>query len=348
MSKRLIVPTFDEARAMGFVFDAYGNFPRTWNIKENKTPMAMDAVLATIPNTTVPAEFLAYVDPRVIDIVTRPRKAREIFNEVQKGDWTTPYAKWRVQEMTGSTQPYTDYGQSRTSGVNYNWVTREQYVFQTLIEYGDFEEAVSAGARISLSADKQRAAAYVIEVDSNYFALFGVAERDIYGILNAPNLSAAITPLPSGTGGAVEWTAKTTQEIYNDILALFSQLVEQGMGHFDQTTPMTLVISPAAAVQLGKATDYNKSVQDMLDKYFSSLKIVTLPELADDASGQSILLIADNVEGQTTGELGFSERLRAGRIIPDISSFAQKWTSTTYGAIIYYPFAIAQMRGILE
>lgn len=339
--------SFNELQAYGIRLAVPGATPpRGWIENGNIAMLANDAALVTIPNTAIPAELTAYYDPRIIDVVTRPRKAREIFNEVQKGDWTTSHAKFRMNELTGSTQPYTDFGQSRTSNVNYNWITRQQYVFQTLIEYGDFEEAVSAVAKIQLAADKQRAAAHVIDVDSNLFYLLGVAGMDIFGILNAPNMSAAISPLPSGTGGSVLWSAKDTQKIYNDILALHEQLVSQGDGWIDQSSALTLVVSPSAAVALGKATDYNVSVMDMLNKYFSNLKLVTLPELADDASGELLLLIADEMSGNPTGELGFSDKIRAGRVVPDVSSFRQKWSSTTYGAIIYYPFAVASMRGI--
>ena len=340
-------PTFNELQQFGFRLGVPGAVPpRGWIEGGNLDMLANDAALVTIPNTAIPAELTAYYDPRIIDVVTRPRKAREIFSEVQKGDWTTSHAKFRMNELTGSTQPYTDFGQSRTSGVNHNWITREQYVFQTLIEYGDFEEAVSAVAKIQLAADKQRAAAHVIDVDSNIFYLLGVAGMDIYGILNAPNIPAAITPLPSGQGGSVLWADKDTQQIYNDVLALHEQLVTQGDGWIDQSSSLTLVVSPSAAVALGKATNFNVSVQDMLSKYFSNLKIVTLPELSDGNSGELLMLIANDMSGNPTGELGFSDKIRAGRVIPDVSSFRQKWTSTTYGAIIYYPFAIASMRGI--
>ena len=339
--------SFNELQAYGIRLAVPGATPpRGWIENGNIAMLANDAALVTIPNTAIPAELTAYYDPRIIDIVTRPRKSREIFNEVQKGDWTTSHAKFRMNELTGSTQPYTDFGQSRTSNVNYNWITRQQYVFQTLIEYGDFEEAVSAVAKIQLAADKQRAAAHVIDVDSNLFYLLGVAGMDIFGILNAPNMSAAISPLPTGTGGSVLWSAKDTQKIYNDILALHEQLVSQGDGWIDQSSALTLVVSPSAAVALGKATDFNVSVMDMLNKYFSNLKLVTLPELADDTSGELLLLIADDMSGNPTGELGFSDKIRAGRVVPDVSSFRQKWSSTTYGAIIYYPFAVASVRGI--
>ena len=339
--------SFNELQAYGFRLAVPGAVPpRGWIENGNTATLANDAALVTIPNTAIPAELTAYYDPRIIDVVTRPHKAREIFSEVQKGDWTTSHAKFRMNELTGSTQPYTDFGPSRTSGVNYNWLTRQQYVFQTLVEYGDFEEAISSVAKIQLAADKQRAAAHVIDNDSNLFYLLGVAGMDIYGVLNAPNLPAAITPLPSGSGGSVLWADKDTQQIYNDILALHEQLVTQGDGWIDQSSALTLVVSPSAAVWLGRATNFNVSVMDMLNKYFSNLKIVTLPEMADDPTGELVMLIADSMSGNPTGELGFSDKIRAGRLIPDVSSFRQKWTSTTYGAIVYYPFAIASMRGI--
>lgn len=353
MAKR---PSFSELRELGFHLQVPGGMaPRGWIDRKDIDTLARDAALVTTPNSTVPAELVAYFDPRIIDIVTRPRKAREIFNEVQKGDWTTPYAKFRQNELTGSTQPYTDFGQSGMSGVNYNWITRQQYVFQTLIEYGDLEEAVSSAAKIQLAADKQRAAAYVLDNDANLFYLLGIQGMDIYGILNNPDLPDAITPVSVGDDNSarVLWSDKDTKERYNDILALFQQLVTQCDGWVDQDSALTLVISPAAAVDLGLATDHNISVLDMLKKYFGNLRIVTLPELGDASDGaddeggdETLMLIANDMAGNPVGELGYSDKIRAGRIVPDVSSYRQKWVSTTYGAIIYYPLAVATMRGI--
>lgn len=335
--------TAQQAALYGFHF---GTGFRDWITTDAMPRLARDAALITTPNTTVPAEFLAYIDPMVIDILTAPRKAREIFPEIKKGDWTTAYAKFRANELTGTTQPYTDYGQSGMSGVNYNWITREQYLFQTVIQYGDLEEAVTSAAKISLAADKQRAAANTIDLDANRFYLQGVAGKQIYGLLNEPSLIAPIAPAATGAGGSVLWADKSTQQIYDDIRALFARLVTQSRGWVDQNTPLTLAMSPDLAVALGKATDFNVSVQDMLDKFFRNLTIVTLPELSSATTGETMLLIAREVRGMKTGELGYSEKLRAGRVIPALSSFSQKWTAGTYGAIIYLPFAIAQMRGM--
>ena len=97
-------PTFEQAKRYGFIFPG----ARMWATPENRARIAQDAALITTPNTTVPAELLAYIDPMVIEILTAPRRAREIFGEEKKGDWTTPYMKWRVDEMTGKTEPYSD------------------------------------------------------------------------------------------------------------------------------------------------------------------------------------------------------------------------------------------------
>ena len=291
------------------------------------------------------AELLAYIDPMVIEILTAPRRAREIFGEEKKGDWTTPYMKWRVDEMTGKTEPYSDYANGTTSGVNSEWQTRVQYVFQTSITYGDFEVDMSSTAKVNLAASKQRAAANVIDIDQNRFYLLGVAGKEIYGILNDPNLPAAITAGATGTGGSTKWADKTTVQIYNDVLALFAQLSEQSSGLIDKDTPLKLCLSPELAVRLGAATDFNVSVLDMLKRYFTRIDIVTVPELHSMTAGETMFLIAPEVNGQRSGTLAFGEKMRAGRVVPDLSSFRQKFVGTTYGGIVLMPFAFAQMTG---
>ena len=334
-------PTFEQAKRYGFTFPG----ARMWATPENRARIAQDAALITTPNTTVPAELLAYIDPMVIEILTAPRRAREIFGEEKKGDWTTPYMKWRVDEMTGKTEPYSDYANGTTSGVNSEWQTRVQYVFQTSITYGDFEVDMSSTAKVNLAASKQRAAANVIDIDQNRFYLLGVAGKEIYGILNDPNLPAAITAGATGTGGSTKWADKTTVQIYNDVLALFAQLSEQSSGLIDKDTPLKLCLSPELAVRLGAATDFNVSVLDMLKRYFSRIDIVTVPELHSMTAGETMFLIAPEVNGQRSGTLAFGEKMRAGRVVPDLSSFRQKFVCTTYGGIVLMPFAFAQMTG---
>jgi len=328
--------TLEQARQYGF------HFPnaRAWYDAKNVTQLAQDAAMITTPNTTVPVELLAFIDPRVVEILTAPRQAREIFAEVKKGDWTTPYSKWRLEEIVGRTQPYSDFAHAGMSDVNSEWKAREQYLFQTVIEYGDLETAVSGAAMIDFAASKQRAAATIIDIDANKFYLLGVQNREIYGILNDPDLPPAIT-----TGGT-PWADKNTQEIYNDILLLFGQLVDQSMGLINESMPLTLLISPSASVHLGAATDYNISVMDMLNKFFSNLRIVRVPELSSMLAGETMFMIAPEVAGMPTGELAYGDKVRGGRVVPELSALKQKWVCTTYGGIVRIPFAFAQMTGM--
>ena len=335
-------PHARDLRPLGFDFGP--NF-RDWITADSLPDLAKDAALVTTPGTTVPVEFLAYIDPRVVEILTAPRKAREIFKEARKGDWTTAYFRFRATELTGGTEPYSDKAQNRTASPNYDWQGRDNYLFQTVIEYGDLEQATTAAAKISLASDKQRAAANIIDLDGNRFNLLGVAGKQIYGLLNAPNLNAALTAAATGTGDSTEWADKTTLQIYQDLLDLFQQLVSQANGWIDANTRLILALPPALSVELGKPNEYGKTALGMIREYLPNLRLVTVPEMATD-SENTMMMIAEEIMGNPVGELGFSEKVRAGRVVPNLSSFSQKWLAGTYGCIIYYPFAVATMEGM--
>lgn len=336
--------SFEQMRKTGFVFPE----GQVWIDNKNPAKMAQDAAMVTTANSLVPAEFSAFIDPMVIEILTAKRNATKIFDEAKKGDFATSYEKFPMEEFTGNTIEYDDYSNGGVAGVNFVWPAREQYRFQTTLNYGDLESSVMATAKINLASKKQQSAARVIEIDSNRFYLYGVSGRNIYGLLNDPNLPAAITAGTAATGGSFLWSSKTTKEIFEDILKLYGELLKNGNGNIDMDSDLCLIVPPALSVQLGKATDYNVSVQAMLDKYFGGkLEIILLPELYNTSTQvNTVMMIARNVMGTPTGQFAFSEKVRAGRVIPAESSFRQKYTSTTYGCILYRPFAIASMTGV--
>lgn len=335
----------DVMKQYGIIFDT-GSPIRGILANDSIDQLANDAAMVTAANSGVPVEFTSYIDPMVIPILTATRGAREIFGEAKKGDWTTSYARFQTSEITGEVEAYTDYGQGGASDVNPTFPVRTQYIYQTNIRYGDREVDVASRARLQLAADKQRAAATVIDIASNKFALYGVAGLEIYGLLNDPNLPAAVTPLPSADSKKTLWAEKSTKEIYEDVLYLFGKMADRGAGHIDANTELVLATSPAIQVQLGKATDFNISARQMLETYFPRIRFVALPELATETGGTSILLVAPTIEGLPTAQIGFSEKFRAMRLIPESSSFHQKFVGSSYGTIIYRPFAIGTMTGV--
>lgn len=334
----------DVMKQYGIIFDT-GSPIRGILANDSIDQLANDAAMVIAANSGVPVEFTSYIDPMVIPILTATRGAREIFGEAKKGDWTTSYARFQTSEITGEVEAYTDYGQGGASDVSPTFPVRTQYIYQTNIRYGDREVDVASRARLQLAADKQRAAATVIDIASNKFALYGVAGLEIYGLLNDPNLPAAVTPLPNANSKTL-WAEKSTKEIYEDVLYLFGKMADRGAGHIDANTELVLATSPATQVQLGKATDFNISARQMLETYFPRIRFVALPELATATSGTSILLVAPTIEGLPTAQIGFSEKFRAMRLIPESSSFHQKFVGSSYGTIIYRPFAIGTMTGV--
>lgn len=334
----------DVMKQYGIVFDT-GAPIRGILANDSIDQLANDAAMVTAANSGIPVEFTSYIDPMVIPILTATRGAREIFGEAKKGDWTTSYARFQTSEITGEVEAYTDYGQGGASDVNPTFPVRTQYIYQTNIRYGDREVDVASRARLQLAADKQRAAATVIDIASNKFALYGVAGLEIYGLLNDPNLPATVSPQPNAASKTL-WADKSTKEIYEDVLYLFGKMADRGAGHIDANTELVLATSPATQVQLGKATDFNISARQMLETYFPKIRFVALPELTTATDGTSILLVAPTIEGLPTAQIGFSEKFRAMRLIPESSSFHQKFVGSSYGTIIYRPFAIGKMTGV--
>lgn len=339
MNKHL---SFEQAAQYGFIFPG----ARAWYNANRTHLLARDAAMVTTPSTTVPLELLAYIDPEVIDIMTAPRRAREIYTEVRKGDWSTPVYKKRIDEIVGRSQAYSDFSHNGVAEVNSEWRAREQYIFQTVIDYGDLEADMAGAAKINLAAAKQRAAATILDIDGNAFYLLGVRGKEIYGILNDPNLPVALAAAPTGTGDSTFWADKSTRQRYDDILNLFGELCRKSAGLIDRNTPLVLALSPEMEVMLGSATDFNVNCLDMLTKYFANLKIVSLPELSNQQSGETMLMIAPNVAGTDTGDLAFGVKIRAGRIVTELSSLKQKYVSSTYGGAVFIPFAFAQMTGM--
>lgn len=334
-------PTLQQVKEKGFNFA----HAKGW-IGE----MAMDAMI-TSPNTTIPASLLQYVSPEIVRILTAKEAARAVFAEKKVGDWTTASYLFPVEEMVGSTGPYSDYGDGPSSDSNTEWSVRDQYIFQTTITYGDLEADRSASAKIDLIAQKQRAAASAINIDANNFYLLGVSGKRIYGMLNDPNLPTALSP--ATVDSAVTWVQKMaladgggTLAVYNDVLATFAQLQTQLGGLVDENSNLKLLLSPARAVALNQSTNFNVSARQMLMTNFPNLEIITIPQLSSVNVGETMILTVSEVSGIEVGELGFGEKIRQGRLVADTSHYRQKFSASTYGFVNKIPAAFAVMTGI--
>ena len=322
--------------------------------KERGGLLAMDAqpALVTISNSGIPAFLSTYIDPKVIDVLVKPMKATEIVGEeTKKGDWTMETAMFPIVESTGMVSSYGDYSETGIAGANANWVQRQSYPYQVITQWGERELEKMGLARIDWANRQRMASVLTLNLFQNKSYFFGVQGFANYGLLNDPSLLAPIAPISVGTG-LVTWAQKaTTQDgaiyVYNDIKALYGQLVSQANGQveLDMASPMTLAMSPESQVYLTLTTSFNVNVQDMLKKNFPKMKIETAPEY-QLAAGEFMQLIADEMQGQRTATTAFTEKLRAHPIKIELSSFKQKQSQGTWGTVIFRPFLIASMLGM--
>jgi hypothetical protein len=322
--------------------------------------LAMDAqpTLVTTPNSGIPAFLTTFVDPDILRILTAPNAGALILGEEKRGDWVDNVAMFPVVEHTGEVSSYGDFNANGHTGANSNFPQREAYLYQTVIEYGELEMERAGRARLGWSSELKQAAVSILNKFQNLTYFYGVAGLQNYGLLNDPSLSAPIAPSVKAAGGVKWWNGTslnaTANEIYADIQSLYVQAVNQAAGNIDQKTKFVLALSPKSAAALTATNQYNVNVEDLLKKNFPNMRIETAVQYGaltaqnpqGSAAGEVVQLIAEEVEGQKTGYCAFNEKLRAGTIVKDLSSFKQKMMQGSWGAIIRQPFGIAQMLGV--
>jgi hypothetical protein len=342
-----IRPTLEDEWGIHLAQDAEllpREFRRNYNLALDAQP-----TLLTAANAGVPGWLTAYVDPEVIRILQTPNKGAEIFGEVKQGDWTTDTATFMVVENTGEVAPYGDWNNNGRSDANVNWINRQSYLFQTTISYGDLQVDRAGVARLNWVGELQTSAALTLDKFSDYTYHFGVAGMALYGSLNDPNLPAALPPSTKAAGGT-KWVnngviVATANEIFNDLTTLVMDLVTRTSGIIQKTDAMKLVLPPQSDVGLMATNQFGISVMDLLQKNFPNLKIVTDPRHAT-ASGNVVQLWADRWNGGSVATAAFNEKLRDHQPVRQLSSYAQKKTSGTWGVVVKAPIAVSQMIGV--
>lgn len=323
--------------------------------------LAMDALptLNTTASAGLPSLLTTYVDPTVYEVVFAPQKAVEVAGERKIGDWTMQTAMFPTIEHVVEVSSYGDFNTNGHTGVNTNFPQRQAYLFQTIKEYGDLELERAGLARINWASELDRAAASGLNRFQNFTYFFGVANIANYGLLNDPALPAALTPGIKANGNGNVWIYNgvpnaSANEVFADIQALVIKVINQTGGLVDADSKMTLGMSPAANAALATTNSFGISVADLIKKNYPNMRIVTAVQYGaltssnpqGIAAGNFLQLIADEVEGQETSYCAFNEKLRAHPLFRDLSSYKQKVTAGSWGAIIRFPPGVASMVGI--
>jgi len=336
----------------------------TPEFKRNYT-LAMDALgmdaqppLSTDPNSAVPAMLTTLIDPDVYKVLFSPNRAAEILGEVRKGSWLDDTAMFPIVEHEGEVTSYGDFNESGHAGANTNWPQRQAYLFQIVKEYGERELERAGLARVNWVSELDAAAATMLNKFSNLTYFYGVSGLQCYGLLNDPGLTAFVTPGTKAFGNKLWVTSgvvtATANEIFADIQTLWITLVGQNQGLVDQNAKVTLAMSPTSAMALTATNSFNVNVADLLKKNFPNIRIETAVQYGaltssnpqGSAGGNIVQMIVGEVEGQKAGYCAYNEKMRAHPIIRAMSSFRQKVSGGSWGAIVRQPALYAQMIGV--
>jgi hypothetical protein len=340
---------------------------------EKRNGIAMDAVLTgpsaglsglpgplgTDPNAALPWMLTAVIDPEIIRYLFSPLAFADILGERKAGVWTEQTRLFPVVETTGEVSTYDDFGNNGRAGANFNYPQLQSYLFQTIVQYGELQIDRAGLAKINWVSELGLSAADLLNRYQNLTYAYGVQNLQNYGILNSPYISAALTPALKAWGGTGWFNAgspaATANEVYNDIVALVTQLVAQTNGTLDIKSAMTLALSPQSEIALTFTNSFGVNVEALLKKNYPNMTVKTAPQYGQQttnntqgfsAAGNYIQLIASKIQGQTVAYAAYNEKLRTHKIVPDLSSWKQKQTSGTWGTVIRSPMGIASMLGI--
>lgn len=313
---------------------------------------ANDAALTpvTMANAGIPSQFTTFVDPSIIEILTSPPKAAQIYGEAQKGNWLNDTMMFIVLENSGEVAPYGDWNNSGNANVNTNFPQRQQFIVQTFSEIGDREAGRAGLVNVDLPSKKRRAAVETLNYWNNKTYFSGVENLENYGALTDPNLPTPISPKVKASGDN-SWENATAMEVYNDILLAFTDLQNnnEGLVNLDDAvnyeSKLKLVLPTKVQGNLLKTNEYGYSVTDLLKKNFPNLVQESAPQLSLP-SGNLMQLFVEEYNGERTFTCAFSEKLRSHGIFREPSAIKEKLTQGSWGTILIRPTLVVQMQGI--
>jgi len=333
-------------------------FPRPEWKRDYRLAEDAQPTLVTVPNSGIPAYLTFFHDAEVLRIMTAKNRAAEIFGEEGKGDWLSTTLIFNVVENTYEVSSYGDYNNNGSANANMNFPERQPYLYQVITQYGERELEQAGLARIGWAAEQKAAAIAGLNKFQNQTYFKGVTGLQNYGIINDPALNAAIAPGPKAAGG-VAWQVGNTinatpNEMFTDIQGLVSQLIAQSDGNIDVDDELVLAMSPRSKNAITATNTFNVNTMALIKNNYPNMRIesavqygaLTAQNTLGNAAGETVQLFAPKANEQKSGYCAFNLKLRAGRVVPELSSYKQKFTQGSAGFVYRQIFATAFLVGV--
>lgn len=308
----------------------------------------------TTASITTPVQFLQNWLPGFVRVMTAARKIDEIVGIMTVGSWEDEQIVQGILELSGTAQPYSDYGNVPLSGWNTNYNTRTVVRFELGMSVGVLEEARSARIRVASAAEKRSGAGIALDIQRNRVGFYGYNDGSglTYGFLNDPNLPAYQTVAPGVDG--YKWSQKTFLEIIADIRTALAGLQLQTYDLIDiQKTPITMAVANEVYQYLTVVAVYgNVSVRQWIQENYPNIRIVSAPELTGaNATANVAYFFADSIDdGGSDGGKTFIQvvpsKFQALGVEKRSKSYVEDYANATAGIMCKRPFAVYRITGI--
>lgn len=296
----------------------------------------------TEPSNVTPIQFAQFWLESPIKIITRGRTLDKTVGRTMVGTWETEQIVATILERLGQPGLYGDFTKAPLANWNINFETRDNVRFEMGVEIGKLEEARASQMRMNSYAMKRDAMAEAFAILQNNVGWFGFrstspnfpgTSKKIYGLLNDPNVSAAISL------SNASWVGDSMDTICTDIQSMVTKAVSDLQGHYDpEVDSATLALPITAYTQLGVINTYGISTRDWLAKTYPKIRIVSCPELVGAiSSADAALFIVDKVVGDTTVQQLVTSALRLVGVQPLAKGFYEVYSCSTAGSLVRYP-----------
>ena len=336
--------TWETLRKMGISFDEA-------IMSEITKSVALDAApeMITAGSVAAPIQFLQWINPKVVTMLTTKRDIDELLGYTKAGDWADEEIVQGFVELLGSARPYGDKANPTYASYNTNYEKRTIVRFEESLEVGILSAMRASKARLNDHALKKEAVARILEIVRNEIGFNGYIDGDnkTYGLLNDPNLPAYVT-VATGAGGQTYWSKKTMKEICADFVTAFSRLRNQTGNNFDpQNDKCDIFISSAVVDYLSTQNEFGITVREWLNKNYPKATIKSSAWLNGVAADADVFyVVPEELDGDKVIEQYGQEKMKFIGLWQKGKSEEEFYSNATAGVMVRIPAGVVRYAGI--
>lgn len=333
--------------------------------------MDADTYAFDIPSSGIPTPILTIWTTRTIEEMFKTNTLSLVAGAWQQGAPGVEEIKIPTVGFLGNPAIYSDLSMNGGTSVNFNWVTRNIAYFEDTLVWGDMQQAQFGLAKIDYVNKIREAMAILVtqfQNDLGFQGYTGIPSGDnpqLFGILNEPNLGAAISlpvdgQIPGTLIPTTAWYGKDYLQIARDVQLLIQNVLTKAKGNAsvqstNNNTPFKLCIPPSAEAALATPNALgSKSVGAWLRETYPNMTIEIIPNFEAELvttgvqTGQTVVMVL--FQHPKTGEMPYDElfvtKWQGHRPVPMASAIAEKMSFGLGGVILKYPLLVAYAYGV--